>query len=351
MFSFLKLILFSLLLNPILVFGSSQIVIDSSDEKLNLISNSCNNLEIEYKAISQWVTRVEGKINSHPMPSCVCEANICSIDIKKTTTKFTQAQQGKLNEFMGPNCYNSALVTAGILPHANYTSRVEMNFWMNSPLCREKDLSEEISPGDIIAIKDNGQFYHGMVHISENLIFSKNGNSTNGHYYFDTQKSLYSDKGYDIKKECERIPLNRDENTNQCQRSVHIFSCQTWDDFIKDSELSPQKKEILEDINTIDCKLSKHVFNQRIGLNKSHIEDAIITLQALALKRGALAQEDPDNPGYYKPAPRPQGYFDDVGRFGERPNNPKEKELFWELVYNRAYSLGVQMNSILQNKK
>lgn len=94
----------------------------------------------------------------------------------------------------GPNCWNLALKTVGILPHFRFTASNEMTFYSNSILCRRIS-KDEIQRGDLGLIRVPKHYkreeYHAFYYITPELVFSKNGSSQNEPYVIARKDEIF----------------------------------------------------------------------------------------------------------------------------------------------------------------
>lgn len=124
----------------------------------------------------------------------------------------------------GPNCWNASLVILGLEKDIKYTSPEEFSFIINSE-CQHVTKREDVEVGDIIAIRntDEGEI-HGMVYISPNLVFTKNGYEKKYRYIIDNPDKWY--EFYGVKsKECR---FQTENNINpKCEKEAwaNIYRC------------------------------------------------------------------------------------------------------------------------------
>ncbi len=88
---------------------------------------------------------------------------------------------------LGPNCWNGALVKAGLIHSVRFVSKGEYWFWMNSPYCRKLNSSEKPQRGDLGSLfwPDRGH-YHSFVFLDSKWVFSKN--SPDPKYRYEVQR-------------------------------------------------------------------------------------------------------------------------------------------------------------------
>lgn len=200
-----------------------------------------------------WTKKVKENGKSS---KCTCSEGECYQKVTAQLPEFAKNKQFKKSAKDGPNCWNATLVAAKIVPQVRYTSQEEMNFWMSSPLCREKRLNEPLTPGDIIAIRDGsiGES-HGFIHISENLSFSKNGYDRTMAYSLQDPQFVFD--LYDVSPECQR----KVGEPSGCRSWANYYTCESMDDYLKKNPIRDDDlKEVYKSINDIECKLSDLAF-------------------------------------------------------------------------------------------
>ena len=300
---YIKFLIFSIIsFNAIAdqISSSSYNVTISSDKnsggEILLKANNCKILEDQARAIQTWSIRINEKYN--PELKCICKSSRCVMNISKISPIIVKQLHGVRPKFMGPNCWNSSLVSSKILPYPRYSTPEEMYFWMNSPLCTERNNNESPVPGDVIAIRANNEEYHGFIYLTDEISFSKNG-SYNGNPYA-VMPTKYVFDAYGVDKNCQRtqegdeyyikkvirrraggkVPI-RKEITEKCDKSAQIFSCKSWADYSKSLVLSPLEKQTLKELNQLSCQVSNKLFKDDYLIDKdfvNHNLDIILNL-------------------------------------------------------------------------
>jgi len=166
---------------------------------LRMVGMPCKDLQKNLKDLRQWTLK-KGEKPIEPEPSCV-EKPEPSVVLTGSVPRFYEAHHGSSPVCHGPNCWNSALVVADIIPSLRYSTPEEMTFWMTSPLCSEVPAQEDPKPGDVIAIRkaDNVEV-HGFVYISPDLSYSKNGFNNASPYLLQPTEGVFL--VYGVPKEC-----------------------------------------------------------------------------------------------------------------------------------------------------
>lgn len=235
-------------------FNQNVRVVKKGDD-IFLQGENCNVLDKEANALLEWTKKVKDSSNTK-QASCSCENSICTKRVTAVLPKIVNSTQFVRPQTSGPNCWNASLVASKIIPQLRYSSEQEMDFWLKSPLCKEKKSKDKLMPGDIIAIvhKTDGQ-YHGFINISDNLSFSKNGFDKDNPYTLQDPKNVF--KIYEVKPECERT-----DNPGSCVTYAKYYSCMSMDDYRKSRKTSDQNlKDTIQAINSLECSLTSEVFS------------------------------------------------------------------------------------------
>lgn len=253
--------------------GKIQVIQKGSE--IFIQGNDCQLLKVEANALMNWTQKVKEKTK---VEKCSCSGGVCLQKVTAQLPAFAQDKQFKRAKENGPNCWNATLVASKIVPQVRYTSDEEMNFWMSSPLCREKKINEPLSPGDVIAIRDhdNGEV-HGFTHLSDNLSFSKNGFNRDMAYSLQDPNFVFD--LYEVPQECRRKVGWPEE----CNVWANYYSCQSMDEYFKKHPIkNKQLEQTLKDINAIECDISEIAFGGSMKVITDLQEVVIATIMNLA---------------------------------------------------------------------
>lgn len=103
----------------------------------------------------------------------------------------------------GPNCWNGALLKAGLINSVRFVSNAEYWFWMNSPYCRQLGPHEEKQRGDLGSLFWRGQgHYHSFVYIDGKWVFSKNSPETKYPYEVQRFEAMFPRETRQSLKDC-----------------------------------------------------------------------------------------------------------------------------------------------------
>lgn len=246
---------------------NSKVQVEKKGSNIFLKGPNCDVLDKEAKSLAEWTKKVKEVPSAQEQ--CSCANSVCTKRVTAVLPRIVNSTQFVKPQISGPNCWNASLVASKIIPQLRYSTAQEMDFWVNSPLCKEKKGSAALAPGDLIAIvhKTEGQ-YHGFIHISENLSFSKNGFDTENPYTLQDPKNVF--KTYDVKPECERT-----DNPSKCTTYAKYYSCMTMEEY-RQSRGSQDKelKDAIKSMGVLECSLTRSLFT----LDPSDTVDNIILM-------------------------------------------------------------------------
>lgn len=191
----------------------------------------------------------------------------------------------------GPNCWNGALIKAGLIDSIRLVSLSEYWFWMDSPFCSKVGINEPLQKGDLGSIFWKGiGHYHSFIYIDSDWVFSKNSPDPKHEYKIQKVEDMFSNQSRMSVKKC----WNRTVQTNQseCQFHVEYHRCNPIDSafFYEDKEMSLWMKKVtpleeivfqwvsgqgnvtIEDYSKVLVKLNDILFEikskKRVGLNQ-----------------------------------------------------------------------------------
>lgn len=250
--------------------------------KIYLTGLKCRKIKNELRNLKKWAkqfTKLSEDVAEKIWDSdCECDEFYCKLDITNLSPELVKLYEDKRPDISGPNCWNNSLVTVGILPHYRYSTPEEMEFWMKSPLCRERRPNEKISPGDVVAIRDEKKDeYHGFVYISDNLGWSKNGFSNNSAYGIQDLKGVFD--VYGVTKNCQR----KYGMDTKCEKFANIYKCESWDKYwskVDEKTKAKLDQDIEESLNYVECNISNFVFDEKT-IDKNVTELIQNTIQIL----------------------------------------------------------------------
>lgn len=127
-------------------------------------------------------------------------------------------------EAYGPNCWNAAMMTAGLTDSVHYVSGVEFWHWMNSPFCKTVPADETLRYGDIGSIHgSNGDHFHSFMRVNDDVIFQKGSPAVEHKWeYVKTEKIVFPEYFNDVKR-CKGNEGRQREA--HCETSIVYHRC------------------------------------------------------------------------------------------------------------------------------
>ena len=237
----MRLFIISFLFSGVL-FGKVE-VINQNNTKIFLKGPSCQRLRVTENALREW--NFDSKKFGEPN-KCKCTKVSCSLDITPVVPKHILYLEGKHPNFAGPNCFNTALNDQRILKERRASTVDEINFWRNSPLCKQIKKGEEISPGDLyIVFDDSGLPLHGFTYISDDIVFSKGGPGREIKYKLDEFDWMF--RTYKVPKECYHV-----NEVGKCPRYGLAYSCESLQSYrLKNPMKNKRIQEVLNELDAI----------------------------------------------------------------------------------------------------
>jgi hypothetical protein len=139
---------------------------------------------------------------------------------------------------------------------------------MNEPFCKKLENGVDRLPGDIGVVRTIPQEdyptgeVHGFIHISENLVYSKNGYVIASLPYLVQARSSMN-AGYGLKGVDERCLQNQKHEEFTCQRYTEFYRCKSMEEYLDDNhgQIDSRITKLFDDLNIVECKVSNLLFN------------------------------------------------------------------------------------------
>lgn len=150
-----------------------QVVRDASGRLI--LKADCRDLPGMLGALADWKARFGETPGAAPV--IAQDGAACSATIDAVAPAMVLRLHGTKTRHSGPNCWNTALLSARVALFQRASEAEEIRFWTHSPLCRELSPEEPRLPGDIISVSGPGDSpeLHAFVYITDKLAFAKNG--------------------------------------------------------------------------------------------------------------------------------------------------------------------------------
>lgn len=246
----------------------SQTIMRENDN-IFLRTRTCLEAQRHVKDLAKWTEKTNKKCD---IDSVTYDQGLnCKVNISKCVPDHVLKYEGLNPQEHGPNCWNLAMVMTGIIPYMRYSTPQEMAFFMDAPLCRPLKPYEKRKTGDIGAIRNSSdrKDIHGFIHISEDLVYSKNGNNKDNYPYkvqnFDSMLNEMFIGGTDhLKNECRG---NQAIGKVGCLGQIEYFRCISLDEYLKkeNDQISKEIKETLSTFQKIDCHISSVLFDLTVA--------------------------------------------------------------------------------------
>jgi hypothetical protein len=212
---------------------------DFKDGHLILRASSRDQISGEVRALSAWKARVEGTSCNATIEEGA--DGVFTSDVTECAPKVALQVYGQRPNSDGPNCYNLALLTAGLTPYVNHASDDEIEFLLGPPFC-ERVRGGNPSPGDIVFIRHQGRPDHAYIHISGETAWAKDSFSRMDPAFLVPQS--YTRRG--------RMDL-----------PTEYFSCRPLEAVLDGKDLETGLREALSSANQVDARFSEYAVRGR----------------------------------------------------------------------------------------
>ena len=288
---------------------SSQEVTTSLDQKNNLVltGTNCMALAVTHKHLCQWKREIDPSFDLSIEKEKVLQNNCKKITPQKFTLTVSEClpdfvkmyQQKKLYD-EGANCWGTAMSFKQISPLPRFIWSQEMEYWMNSPMCRKLAPKEMILPGDIMNVygpesipqedwakKDEGNAFfdtlypgkykapssyqgnytgfhrilHSETYVSFELTFGKDSPNKKDRFQFHSIRQVYGRPKED-NKECQenqtmvphlRTSSNeaRDIKNSYCAYFTSMYRCGSFKDYFSKVVMNPEDQETWKNVQSL----------------------------------------------------------------------------------------------------
>ena len=179
---------------PLSAHASSEFKVSRDNERI-FLEGPCTDFRAQIDALISWKEKLGEKAQAEVKIEQPDEKN-CKAEISGILTEFVSHNFDRDPLKSQSVCFNTALVSSGVIAGIRTSNTNEIDFWLHSDLCREVDQrSEALMPGDIgyISQEDsrggpwNG--YHAFVYLTPELAFEGLPDPSN----FTTLKAVRND--------------------------------------------------------------------------------------------------------------------------------------------------------------
>lgn len=274
--------------------------------ELILTGNSCETLLKQQAALCSWKMKVTPSfIPKDPDKSCqLVKKGKYRLAILDCLPEFAKEYQDKKLVHDGPNCWGTAMSFHKLSSKPRFMWPQEMEYWMDSPLCRKLRPGEARWPGDVINVyapeklspperieKDEGnQFWdalypnrytpaptaevtgsdytgfhrllHSVTYISDNLAFGKDSPAFDDKFYFHPMEEVYgrprSTNDQDCQENQNLEPYTRENQKepkrirgSKCSYFSLAYRCENFSDYFEKQELKGENLDKWKNIQSL----------------------------------------------------------------------------------------------------
>ena len=301
-------------------FGSAR----GPNGELIFKAKSCEVLKAQGAAICEWKLNAD-KIEVKELLTCTSlPQGKFQVKISKCLPKFAKDEHSKKLAKEGPNCWGTAMGLHDLFPKPRFMWPEELQYWMETPLCRKLAVDEPKKAGDVINVygpeylfegdltaKDAGtnfweveypgrrntsiketigytgyqRLLHSETYISDRLSFGKDSPSKDDRWQFHSIEAMYG-RPREGEKQCQenqnlvaRIREYKVEpmgpQDKKCKYFTQAHRCENFKDYFNREANAEEEKLILKNIEAlqdIQTKLFGLVTNSTFTLTKPQIK-------------------------------------------------------------------------------
>ena len=236
---------------------SQSIEFDKESKTYKIFNKSCLSVKSDLE-----------KLYRHSISNFICDCsstNSCSSKVKMEMlpTKISYLLSHRNTKLSGPNCYNSVMYLAGIVPGL-YFSTNEIQLWLDSSFCKNIN-SSELLPGDFVSFQSyESNSGHIMMYLADNIYFNKSMGSKSDPYElvnFKNYMNSYSDgSGEKYKVKCLNLTVEQAMKDEDCRsKYTTAYRCKSLEEEF--SEQIKNNPEIWKSYTTWGECLNEYFLN------------------------------------------------------------------------------------------
>lgn len=316
-----------------------------TNRALVLRGKTCEEVTTQQKAICEWKKIVEPGFEPKNPVTCKTVNGKAQVTILECLPKFTKDYHLKTLANSGPNCWGTTMNLKGMSLAPRFMWPEEMEYWIDSPLCRKLSPGEEKKPGDVmnvygpeyifdreINLSDMGtrfwdalypgryqepkgvgysgyhRLLHSVTYITDEIAFGKDSPAHDDKFKYHNASEIYGRPSYD--RECtenQNLTPHRREYDSQPKTIAHskcayfstLHRCERFDDYFGSLPLTDEEKDIFKNVEALQ-KIQETLFplvtTPKTVLPSSAV-NLIVTNADLTMKR---CQEDLSKKGLSK---------------------------------------------------
>jgi hypothetical protein len=294
---------------------------------LVLSSISCDELIKQHEAICSW--------NKTPLPSKLCRKTQSgfAVTVSSCLPTFVKANQHKKNYKSGANCWGTAMSFKKHALKPRFIWSHEMQYWLDTPLCRKLSVGEKKLPGDFLNIfgpehvfaKDEpsnkgekfwealypGRVtaspvdygysgYHHFLHtetfITDLITFGKDSPSKDDKFEFHNMNEVYGRSGDSecqenqamepYYREYQKPP--REIRDSKCAYFSLAYRCENFQEYFKTQELDElliTQEKLFPLLTVLGTKFSQTQIDSMVKMADEKAEEALNELSRSSLEK------------------------------------------------------------------
>lgn len=314
-----------------------------ASKELILSAKSCSFLNAQKKALCDWKKNAEpGFIEKKDPYVCKTVNGKSTLSVSNCLPAFAKSYHNQKLVKSGPNCWGTAMSFKKLSLKPRFMWPEEIEYWIDSPVCRKLDVGEAREPGDIINVygpeylmteeltevdsgtrfrdmafpgkylapKGSGytgyhRLLHSVTYISDKLAFGKDSPAFDDPFYFHPMKEVYGRAQEANCQENQSLEPHRREFNNppkeikgsKCDYFSTVHRCSRLPVYFNEQSLNAEDLAIMNRILPLQEK-QENIFPLILSVNnvlpKSEVNlilkmaDAAIARSSLELKKTDL---------------------------------------------------------------
>jgi hypothetical protein len=287
-----------------LAYGEELAIRRGTNKELILSGKSCANLVKQRTALCDWKKQDEPAFIAKKDPyTCTVSKGKATLPILNCLPTFAKTYHNLRLVKSGPNCWGTAMSFKKLSLKPRFMWPEEIEYWMDSPVCRKLDVDEAKAPGDIINVygpeylmkeeltevdsgtrfRDSlfpGRFkaakgdgytgYHRLLHsityVTKDLAFGKDSPSKDDMFYFHPMTEVYGRPRTDVecqenqslepyRREYDKQP--KDIRDSKCAYFSTTHRCASLSQYFSDLNLNAEDQAIVNRILPLQEKQQK----------------------------------------------------------------------------------------------
>lgn len=313
------------------------------NKELILTGKSCANLVKQKTALCDWKKQAEPAFVATKDPySCKVVSGKATLSILSCLPTFTKNYHNLKLARSGPNCWGTAMSFKKLSLKPRFMWPEEIEYWIDSPICRKLDVGEAKEPGDVVNVygpeylmkeelteKDAGTIwrdtlypgkfkaakgegytgYHRLLHsityITSDMAFGKDSPSKDDKFYYHPMSEVYGRNRDD--KECQENqslePYRREYDKDpkeirdsKCAYFSTAHRCSRFPEYFANQGLNAEDAAILARILPLQEK-QDNIFPLILNLNnvlpKAEV-NLIVKMANTAIERSQAELKKPN---------------------------------------------------------